>query len=58
VIGEWVGSSQGLGYLMLLANGRAKTDLMFAAMLTLGVFSILLHMLVRHATARMAGEAR
>ena len=21
VIGEWVGSSQGLGYLMLLANG-------------------------------------
>ncbi len=58
VIGEWVGSSQGLGYLMLLANGRAKTDLMFAAMLTLGVFSILLHMLVRRATARMAGEAR
>ncbi len=58
VIGEWVGSSQGLGYLMLLANGRAKTDLMFAAMLTLGVFSILLHMLVRRATARMAGETR
>ncbi len=57
VIGEWVGSSQGLGYLMLLANGRAKTDLMFAAMLTLGVFSILLHMIVRRATARMAGEA-
>src|SRR3546814_8942663 len=26
VIGEWVGASQGLGYLMLLANGRAKTD--------------------------------
>lgn len=58
VIGEWVGASNGLGYLMLLANGRAKTDLMFAAMLTLGVFSILLHMLVRRATARMAGEAR
>ena len=58
VIGEWVGSSQGLGYLMLLANGRAKTDLMFAAMLTLGVFSILLHMVVRRATAHMAGERR
>ena len=58
VIGEWVGSSQGLGYLMLLANGRAKTDLMFAAMLTLGVFSIVLHMVVRRATARMAGEMR
>ncbi len=58
VIGEWVGSSQGLGYLMLLANGRAKTDLMFAAMLTLGVFSILLHMGVRRATTRLAGEVR
>lgn len=58
VIGEWVGSSQGLGYLMLLANGRAKTDLMFAAMLTLGVFSILLHMVVRRATAHLAGETR
>ena len=58
VIGEWVGASQGLGYLMLLANGRAKTDLMFAAMLTLGVFSILLHMVVHRATARMAGEVR
>ncbi|MEM1006065.1 MAG: ABC transporter permease [Pseudomonadota bacterium] len=59
VIGEWVGgSSGGLGNLMLLANGRAKTDLMFAAMLTLGVFSVLLHLIVRRATARMAGETR
>ncbi len=56
VIGEWVGASKGLGYLMLLANGRAKTDLMFAAMLTLGVFSVLLHIAVRKATMRMAGE--
>ena len=30
-IGEWVGSSEGLGYLMLLANGRVKTDIMCAA---------------------------
>lgn len=58
VIGEWVGASKGLGYLMLLANGRAKTDLMFAAMLTLGVFSVLLHLAVRKATTRMAGEGR
>lgn len=55
VIGEWVGSSQGLGYLMLLANGRAKTDLMFAAMLTLGVFSVLLYTAVSAAT-RQAGD--
>ena len=43
VIGEWVGASQGLGYLMLLANGRAKTDLMFAALFVLALFTLLLH---------------
>lgn len=43
IIGEWVGASQGLGYLMLLANGRAKTDLMFAALIVLAVLTILLH---------------
>lgn len=46
VIGEWVGASRGLGYLMLLANGRAKTDLMFAAVLTLALMTVLLHLLV------------
>ena len=45
-IGEWVGSSQGLGYLMLLANGRAKTDLMFAAMLILGIVSMCIYFFV------------
>lgn len=53
VIGEWVGASRGLGYLMLLANGRAKTDLMFAAMLTLGVFSVLLHLAVGYLTRNL-----
>lgn len=43
IIGEWVGASQGLGYLMLLANGRAKTDLMFAALIVLAIFTLLLH---------------
>ena len=45
-IGEWVGSSQGLGYLMLLANGRVKIDLMFAGLLTLGVMSIGLYAII------------
>ncbi|MCP4205731.1 MAG: ABC transporter permease [Shimia sp.] len=53
VIGEWVGASQGLGYLMLLANGRAKTDLMFAAMLTLGMLSVLLYVMVARLTRRL-----
>ncbi|MGB5864947.1 MAG: ABC transporter permease [Sulfitobacter sp.] len=43
IIGEWVGASKGLGYLMLLAIGRAKTDLMFAALIVLAVLTILLH---------------
>ena len=46
VIGEWVGASGGLGYLMLLANGRAKTDLMFASLLVLALFTIALYSLV------------
>lgn len=43
VIGEWVGSSKGLGYLMLLANGRAKVDLMFASLIALAVLTVVLH---------------
>ena len=43
VIGEWVGASKGLGYLMLLANGRAKIDLMFASLLVLALFTVFLH---------------
>ncbi len=42
VVGEWVGSSAGLGFLMLHANGRMQIDLMFAALLTLAIFSVLL----------------
>lgn len=43
VIGEWVGSSRGLGYLMLNANARLQIDLMFAALVVLVVFSVLLY---------------
>ena len=43
VIGEWVGAAGGLGYLMLLANGRAKIDLMFAALLVLAALTLALH---------------
>ncbi len=49
IIGEWVGASKGLGYLMLLANGRAKTDLMFAALIVLAVFTVLLYAAVDRA---------
>jgi putative hydroxymethylpyrimidine transport system permease protein len=53
VIGEWVGASRGLGYLMLLANGRAKIDLMFAALLVLALFTVLLHAAVDRAARRL-----
>jgi len=42
VVGEWVGASAGLGYLMLHANGRSQTDLMFAALAVLAAMALLL----------------
>ncbi|WP_299699920.1 ABC transporter permease [uncultured Tateyamaria sp.] len=53
VIGEWVGASKGLGYLMLLANGRAKTDLMFASLIVLAVMTATLHFGVTKAAVRL-----
>ena len=43
VVGEWVGSSSGLGYLMLHANARSQIDLMFAALIVLAGFAVLLY---------------
>ncbi len=43
VVGEWVGSSTGLGYLMLHANARTEVDLMFAALLTLAAAAVILY---------------
>ncbi|MEQ9609227.1 MAG: ABC transporter permease [Kiloniellaceae bacterium] len=58
VIGEWVGASQGLGYLMLLANGRAKIDLMFAALIVLAVFTLVLHKAVGILADRLTRRAK
>lgn len=46
VIGEWVGSSAGLGYLMLHANARMQVDLMFAAVLVLAAMALALFLAV------------
>ncbi|SET05146.1 ABC transporter permease [Oceanicella actignis] len=51
VVGEWVGSGRGLGYLMLLANGRAQTDLMFAALAVLAALALALRAGVEAACA-------
>lgn len=52
VVGEWVGASQGLGFLMLSANGRMQTDLMFAALLCLCLVALLLYVVVNTALDR------
>ncbi|PMG04225.1 ABC transporter permease [Vibrio breoganii] len=43
VVGEWVGSSAGLGYLMLQANARMMIDEMFAALFILALISVTLY---------------
>lgn len=53
VVGEWVGSSRGLGYLMLHANARMQIDLMFAALLVLAVLAVALYLGVDHALRRL-----
>lgn len=58
VIGEWVGASKGLGYLMLLANGRAKIDLMFASLIVLAMMTVTLHWAVGHLARRLERYAR
>lgn len=40
IVGEWVGSSAGLGYYMLHANARMQIDNMFAALTLLSVASL------------------
>jgi len=42
VIGEWVGASEGLGYLMMQSNARLETATSFAALLLLLVLALLL----------------
>jgi ABC-type nitrate/sulfonate/bicarbonate transport system permease component len=46
VFGEWVGSSEGLGYLMLALNNQLATTELFAAVLVLSLMGITLFFLV------------
>jgi putative hydroxymethylpyrimidine transport system permease protein len=50
IVGEWVGSSAGLGLLMLHSNARMQTDMVFAALTVVAAFSILLWASVATAT--------
>lgn len=53
VVGEWVGSSSGLGFYMLHANGRMQIDRMFAALVLLAGLSLLLSFIVDRLLARL-----
>lgn len=53
VIGEWVGASAGLGFVMLQSNAQMRVDLMFAALIVLAVFALLFYALVDKAMARL-----
>lgn len=51
VVGEWVGAAGGLGFIMLQANARMQTDILFAAMVVLALFTVSLRLLVDRLTA-------
>jgi putative hydroxymethylpyrimidine transport system permease protein len=53
LIGEWVGSTSGLGYAMLFANARSETAVVFAALFLVVAMSVALRALVDLATARL-----
>ena len=46
ILGEWVGASAGLGFVMMNSNARMQTDVMFAALFLLSVAAILLWVIV------------
>jgi putative hydroxymethylpyrimidine transport system permease protein len=48
IVGEWVGASQGLGYLMLNANARMQIDLMFACVTIIMLLSLVLYFSIDH----------
>jgi putative hydroxymethylpyrimidine transport system permease protein len=53
VVGEWVGSSKGLGFYMLYANARMQIDVMFAALVVLGVLALTIYFSVDRAMIKI-----
>ncbi len=54
VVGEWVGASGGLGFVMVQANARMQTDTVFAAMVVLAILTLALRLLIDRLTAGLA----
>lgn len=46
IVGEWAGAAGGLGFIMLQANARVQTDIVFAALIVLAICAFCLRSLV------------
>ena len=46
IVGEWVGSAAGLGYVMIQANARTQVDTVFAALIILALIAIFVRLAV------------
>ena len=53
IVGEFVGSEHGLGHLILEANANARTDLLFAALISVSIVAGVLYVLVELAAKRV-----
>jgi putative hydroxymethylpyrimidine transport system permease protein len=53
IVGEWVGSSKGLGFYMLHANARMQIDIMFAALVVLAFVALALYFTVDRAMIKI-----
>jgi NitT/TauT family transport system permease protein len=46
IVGEWVGASEGLGYLVMYSTQTLRTDLMFAALVFIAALGMALYLVV------------
>jgi NitT/TauT family transport system permease protein len=53
IVGEFVGSQRGLGYLILESNAQARTDLLFAALIAISVLAGVLYWIVELLSRRV-----
>ena len=54
VVGEWVGAAAGLGFVMIQAQARVQTDVVFAALLLLMALALLLRAMADQLAWRIA----
>ena len=53
IVGEWVGASHGLGFIMLNANARMQIDVMFAALIVIIAFALTLYTCIDYLLRRL-----